>query len=93
MGATVAAERTEVKAGQVWQYLDKRLPNRFIQVMELNESYAICRAVMFDEEWIPAPRIRVQIRLDRFRPGCQGYGLIEGRENDLPLPDSKLCRA
>ena len=63
--------------GQIWQDNDPRTPDRYLRIVELDDTHA---TVVLHQPRLPVssakPGRRTRIRLDRFRPTSTGYRYI-----------------
>ena len=81
-----------VTVGQVWQDNDKRIPARFLRVVEVQARFAMCERV---ERTIYEPPLewtamsgryfmkQARISLDRFKPTATGYRLVADASGDV----------
>lgn len=59
----------EVKAGQIWKDNDKRVGERFLKILELQDDKAVVVNVETNK--------KTKISLARFKPTSTGYVLVE----------------
>ena len=59
----------EVKAGQIWKDNDKRVGERFLKILELQDDKAVVVNVETNK--------KTKISLTRFKPTSTGYVLVE----------------
>ncbi|WP_329131483.1 hypothetical protein OG552_10320 [Streptomyces sp. NBC_01476] len=66
-----------VEPGQVWADNDKRGYGRKIQVISIEDGYALTKAVSLRGGSVsPTTKPPTRIRLDRFKPTSTGYRLV-----------------
>lgn len=65
--------------GQIWADNDPRVPDRFLEIVSVDDTHATMRQVARTPQGASAilPGVRsTRIRLDRFRPTSTGYQYI-----------------
>lgn len=74
-----------VRRGQVWKDDDPRGYGRLLRVVEITETHAIVEQVSARDGYTAQTGRRTRIRLDRFKPGRNGYSLVK----DAPSEDGR----
>lgn len=64
----------EVKVGQVWKDCDKRMGNRFLFVLKLEDGKAVCS--LCDVLGAVTTQRQTRISVKRMIPGATGYRLL-----------------
>jgi hypothetical protein len=79
------AEIIPVKPGQIWQDNDKRMPERYLQVMRIDGRFAFCRKVVpllngSEYPWSAKTERTSRLQITRLRPTAHGYRLVDSLE-------------
>lgn len=70
-------ERIPVKVGQVWQDCDKRMNDRRIVIVEVNEAEGYCYAISeYDHERGAEHPRRIRLLLRRMHPHSTGFRFL-----------------
>jgi hypothetical protein len=77
-------EQQAAQPGQIWADNDKRAKGRTIQVISIEDGYALTKVVtMRGNDVLPTVKAPTRIRLDRFRPTASGYRLVRNADGTL----------